>query len=135
MTNDILQFRSRADSGGFRVPVGELGGFRLGEIPPHSTIELIDLPESPAGYNLGIRSTNCEDAGVYRSLGISTTVSVAGTANIDRRLARIRRAFKPEVDSGAVQQPQELRFDFKDERVSCIRLRSGLFQPTGNCLC
>ena len=120
MTNEILRFRSRVDSGEFRVPVDELGGFRLGEIPPHSTIELINIPESPAGYNLGIdlwlecptntrqspvdiRSTNCEDAGVYSSLGISSTVSVAGTAN-----------------SRAVQQPQELRFDFKDERVSCI---------------
>jgi hypothetical protein len=120
MTNDILQFRSRADSGEFLVPVGELGGFRLGEIPPHSTVELIDLPESPAGYHLGIRSTNCEDAGIYRSLGISITVSIAGTTNIDRRLARIRRAFKPEVDSGAIQQPQELRFDLNDQHVSCM---------------
>ncbi len=121
----LLQYRTREDSGEFRVPLHQLGDIRLGDIPPHSTVELIDIPQSPAGYHLGIRSTNCEDAGNYRSLGISNTVSIAGTTNIDRRLSRIRRAFEQEVQCGAVQNPQELRFDLRGEHVSCI----GYSQP------
>ena len=124
MNNDIIRFRSHTDSGEYLVPLHELGEFRLGEIPAHSTIELTDLPESPAGYHLGIRSTNCEDPDDFHSLGITITVSIAGTTNIDRRLSRIRRAFEPEVQSGTVQQPQELRFDLQEQRVSCM----GYFQ-------
>ena len=120
MKIDISRFRTRTDSGEFRVPLHELGEFRLGEIPPHSTVWLTDLPPSPAGYDLGIHSTNCEDAGDSHSLGITITVGVVGTANIDKRLSRIRRAFEPEVESGAIQNASEMRMDFRGQPVSFI---------------
>jgi hypothetical protein len=42
----------------FRVPFDDLGDFRLRDLPPHSSLEVLGVPTAPEGWDYGITAVN-----------------------------------------------------------------------------
>ena len=80
--------------GVYEVPVNALGGFSAGQIPPHSSIRIIDLPPPPPDLEFYLRATNAGDPGEDQYLTIFAEVYLTSDENRQARLARIRRAFE-----------------------------------------
>jgi hypothetical protein len=96
--------------GVFPVPVSALGDFRMMDIPAHSTIELIDIPVSEAGYDLTLNVTNGGEKSEDKYLTVFGCVGLVMPLNtdrteVDRKMNRVRRAYAPLVEQGLLPDP------------------------------
>lgn len=91
----------------FRVHVSDLGEMRLADIPPHSTVDLVGLPESEAGYKFSLTAVNGGDEGTDEYLSIYGGTSVITRGDPRPVLDRLRRVFAPMMMSsvGLHQNP------------------------------
>lgn len=80
---------------GFCVPISELEGMRLADIPPHSTVDLVGLPESEAGYEFSLTAVNGGDKGTDEYLSIYGGASLTTRGDPRPILDRLRRVFAP----------------------------------------
>jgi len=91
--------------GVFEIPLAELEEFRVGEIPPHTSINIIGLPSPPADHTFSISVTNGGEAGSLDYLSIFGFAGFESNHLPDRKMSRIRRAFLPIVERGLLPDP------------------------------
>lgn len=93
----------------YLVPLSELADLKLGDIPPHSSIYVTDLPTARDVDELSLHVTNGAESGSDQYLTVFGYVGVAGDVDLDRRMTRIRRAYTPFVERGLLPNPLVLR--------------------------
>jgi hypothetical protein len=91
--------------GVFEVPLPELGDFRIGDIPPHTSIHVIGLPPPPEDYTFSISVTNGAESGSLEFLDIFGFAGFESHHQPDRKMSRIRRAFLPFVERELLRDP------------------------------
>lgn len=87
------------------VPLTELGDLKLGDVPPHSSLYVKDLPLVNSVDKLSVHVTNDGDHGDDEFLSIWGYVGIAEGADFDRRMSRIRRAYTPLIERGLLPDP------------------------------
>ena len=85
--------------GVYQIPLSALGGLRIGQLLPHSSVHITELPPPPPAYEFYLSATNGGDEGEDQYLNIFGTASFGGSQE-DRqiKMARIRRAYLPLVE-------------------------------------
>jgi hypothetical protein len=82
----------------YQIPFAELGDLRMGEVPPHSHVEILDLPEPSGAHGVECYAVNGGDEGDTKYLsiygGASFKVALGDRA---RTMAKLARAF-PDTD-------------------------------------
>jgi hypothetical protein len=86
--------------GVYEVPVGALGEFSIGQLPPHSSIHVTDLPPPPPDHEFCLSVTNGGDANDDQYLTILAEVYLASDEHRQAKLAQIRRAYLALVERG-----------------------------------
>lgn len=93
----------------FQLHLDELGDFRMIEIPPHSTVELLGLPEPQGASEMECTAVNGGDQGESEYLtlygGASFLVGLDERARIIRRLQRAFPLMEPD-DNGRMRNPE-----------------------------
>jgi hypothetical protein len=91
-------------SGVFCVSMSDLGRLQIGEIPPHSSVHLTDLPQH-ADYGFSISITNGGEAGDSAYPSISGHIEVLSRSDPQLSMNRLRRVFLPFVERGDLPEP------------------------------
>jgi len=102
-----------SETRGYVVPVGELGRFKLGDIPGHSTIHVSDLPPVPEPYEAELTVTNGGEDGTDEYLSVFCFVGFESEDPHDPRAARLRRAYRPLVDARILPEPMHFPMQFR----------------------
>lgn len=91
--------------GVYEIPLSALGGLRIGQLLPHSSVDVTELPTPPPDYDFSISVTNGGGKGDERYLNIFGTASFGGSPE-DRqiKMTRIRRAYLPLVERGELPE-------------------------------
>lgn len=120
---------------GFCVPVFELEGMRLADIPPHSTVDLVGLPESEAGYEFRLTAVNGGDEGTDEYLSIYGGASVVTRGDPRPALDRLRRVFAPmTMSSVGLHQNPSIVLNEKEGGSEAAAVFSFGFAGRGNVL-
>lgn len=98
-------YRLNESPGVYEVPLAEIEDLRMGDIPPHSSVHVTDLPKPPDKYDFYISATNGGDKGVMEYLSIFSYIGFKTDRNPHQRLARIRRTYLPLVADGELPDP------------------------------
>jgi len=91
--------------GVYQIPLSLLGSLRIGQLLPHSSVDIIELPPPPPDYEFSLSVTNGGDEADDRYLNIFGTASFSGSQENRRiKMARIRRAYLPLVERGELPE-------------------------------
>lgn len=90
--------------GVYEIPVGALGEFRVGQLLPHSSVHIVDLPLPPPDHEFYLSVTNGGDADDDQYLSIFAGAYFAEDENSQLKLARLRRAYLPLVERGELPE-------------------------------
>lgn len=104
MAEPILRIGQRSyrlvDYGIFKVPVNELENLQIGDLPPHSAILVVGLPEPPEDHEFYLTVTNGGGEGDYDYLNVFGCVTFRSQKDAFRKMERIRRVYLPLVENG-----------------------------------
>ena len=90
--------------GVYEIPVGALGELRVGQLLPHSSVYIVDLPPPPPDHEYYLSVTNGGDADDDQYLNIFAGAYFASDENSQLKLARLRRAYLPLVERGELPE-------------------------------
>lgn len=86
--------------GVYEIPASAFGDLRMGEIPAHSTVKVIDLPIPPPDHEFYLTVTNGGDEGDDEYLTVFGSAAFETEVDAIRRMNRIRRTYLPFVERG-----------------------------------
>ena len=100
-------YRKNPEVDRYQVHLGDLGDLRMSEIPPHSHLEILGLPEPNGVSDMECYGLNSGDEGQHENLSIYGGASFKVSAdNSLRMVSRLRRAFPDERDcTGCIRNP------------------------------
>lgn len=90
--------------GVYKIPVCALGDLRVGQLLPHSSVYIVDLPPPPPDHEYYLSVTNGGDADDDQYLNIFAGACFASDENSQLKLARLRRAYIPLVERGELPE-------------------------------
>ena len=89
----------------YEIPLSALGDLSIGQLLPHSSVYIADLPSPPPDYEFYLSITNGGDKGDNRYLNIFGGVYFVGSEeHRQMNIARIRRAYLPLVERGELPE-------------------------------
>lgn len=91
--------------GVYEIPVSALGDLRIGQLLPHSSVHVVELPLPPPDHYFHLSITNGGDANEDQYLTIFAGVYFTSDENRQEKLARIRRAYFPLVERAELPEP------------------------------
>lgn len=100
-------YQKNDSPGVYEVPLTELEDLQVGDIPPHSSVEVVGLPTPSDNYEYSISATNGGDAGETEFLTIWGYVgfSASDVGDVNKKRERIRRIYLPLVERGDLPDP------------------------------
>lgn len=98
-------YEKNQSPGVYEVPVEELEDLRIGDIPPHSSVEITGLPKPPPEHEFSASVTNGGDEGDYEYLTIFGYAGFEARSDPARKMSRIRRIYLPIVERGELPDP------------------------------
>jgi len=90
--------------GVYEIPLPALGDLRIGQLLPHSSVHITDLPPPPIDHEFYLSITNGGDKDDDQYLGVFAGVYFASEEDRQVKLARIRRAYLPLVERGELPE-------------------------------
>jgi hypothetical protein len=90
--------------GVYQIPVEALGDLRVGQLLPHSSVYVVDLPPPLPDHEFYLSVTNAGDADDDQNLSIFAGAYFASDENSQLKLARLRRAYLPLVERGELPE-------------------------------
>ncbi len=92
--------------GVYEIPHTALGDLRIGQLLPHSSVYVVDLPSPPPDYDeFYLNITHGGDEGEDQYLSIFGSVHFNPEKHREIKSARLRRAFMPMVERGELPDP------------------------------
>lgn len=91
----------------YQIPLDELRGLRMMDIPPHSHVEVMDMPAPEFAVGTEVFGVNGGEPGVYDNLSVYGGFGLVSEADDrGRMVARLRRAFPPIETGGVLPMPR-----------------------------
>ena len=112
-------FRKNSEVDRYQIPLDELGDFRMSQIPPHSHVEILGLPEPAGASEMECYGLNGGDEGNHEYLSVYGGASFYVSAEErERTIARLRRAFPySDADDGGLFRNPNITANSVDDQV------------------